>query len=247
MRQRFGRRIVIRQNQRRIRLAALHGDPHGHLSDRRTRQTRRSGQRLARQYDMHAKRPTLTNQPVQQHRAIGRQPVVTNEQLLKLVDDQHHPRHGRPGLIAVIAQRRRRSRPKRLAATLQFPVQRLQHAPAKLPFALDPDHPCVGQLGIGVPFQFHALFEIQQIELQLIGRIVIRTGRNDAVQQRRLSAASLAGDQDMLSHAVAEFQRQRPPRPLRTDRNRQPTPAVALSAKEDAIEDAGLPDRFAAG
>ena len=75
-------------------------------------------------------------------------PVVLDEELLELVDDQQDPRHAassgrasRKPLRSCTPTSRNRS-PRRL----QLGVEPLQHAEAELPLALDGDDPGVRQL-----------------------------------------------------------------------------------------------------
>ena len=165
-----GGRVVLAQDQVGVGLAALQGDAHGHLAERRPRQRIRAAQRLRAEDDVHAEGTTLANQPVQQQRDLLRDLVVLDEELLELVDDQQDARHGHVGLgLAIAGQVLAAQLPVDLAAFLQLDVQPLEHAQAELAFALDRDDPGVGQLHRGVHLELDAFLEVDQVQLELVG------------------------------------------------------------------------------
>ena len=97
---------------------------------------------------MHAERPALPHQPVQQQGGVLGDLVVLDEQLLKLIDDQQR-------CAATVASGSASRNPARsctprlaehIAAALQLGVEPLQHAQAELALALDGDHAGVRQL-----------------------------------------------------------------------------------------------------
>ena len=71
-----------------VGLAALQGDPHGHLAERAPRQRERPAEGLRAEQDVDAERPALPDQAVEQERGLLRELVLLDEELLELVDDQ---------------------------------------------------------------------------------------------------------------------------------------------------------------
>ena len=109
-----GGRVVLAQDQVGVGLAALQGDPHGHLAQRAAGQRVGAAQGLRAQEDVDAEGPALADQAVEQQRDLLRDLVVLDEELLELVDDQQDARHRRArrsGLaiaVEVLARRPRR-------------------------------------------------------------------------------------------------------------------------------------------
>ena len=90
-----GGRVVLAEDQMRVRLAALQGDSHGHLPDRAAGQRIGSGQRLRPEQHVDAERAALADQSVEQQSGLLGQLVILDEKLLKLVDDQQQAGHRR--------------------------------------------------------------------------------------------------------------------------------------------------------
>ncbi len=63
-----------------------------------------------------------------------------------------------------------------------------------------------GKLQLGVGFEFDALLEVDEIELQFARAVVDRQVRDQGVHQRRLARTGLAGDQHVLRSALAQLQ-----------------------------------------
>ena len=64
-----------------------------------------------------------------------------------------------------------------------------------------------GKRSVGVGFELDALLEVDEVELDLVGRVVERDVGDQRVQQRRLAGAGLAGDEHVLRRADAEAER----------------------------------------
>ncbi len=94
-----------------------------------------------------------------------------------------------------------------LAAPPQLLVEALQHADAEFALAFDGDDPRVRQPAGGVAFELDALFEVDQIELHLVGTVVQRQIGDQRVQQGRFAGARLAGDDRVLRRTDAQPQR----------------------------------------
>ena len=75
-----------------VGLAALEGDPDGHLAQGRPGQGVGPAQRLRAEVDVDAERPALPDQAVEQERRLLGELVLLDEELLELVDDQQDPR-----------------------------------------------------------------------------------------------------------------------------------------------------------
>ena len=154
---------------------------------------------------MYAERPALPHEPIQQQpRPLG-QPIVLGEQLLELVDEQQRARHGLAGIRPAVARQvLHLGGPEQLAAPVHHAVQPLQHAQSELAVRLDGDRPRVGQVVRGVGLELHALLEVDQVELDLVGAVPQRQVGDEHVQQRGLARAGLPGDEHVLRHAAAE-------------------------------------------
>jgi len=76
----------------RIVLAALQGNPHGHLVDGAARQRVGAAQGLRAEQDVKPKRPALADQAVQQQGGFLRQAVVLDKELLEFIHNQQNPR-----------------------------------------------------------------------------------------------------------------------------------------------------------
>ena len=146
-RQQPGGRVVLAQNQVRVGLAALQGDAHRHLVDRAARQRVGPAERLRAEQHVHAERPALPHQAVEQQRRLLGDLVVLDEELLELVDDQQDARQRLRRLLGLrIAVQVLHARlAEAFAADLQLGVQPLQHAQAELALALDGDDAGVRQ------------------------------------------------------------------------------------------------------
>ncbi len=156
---------------------------------------------------MHTEGTSLPHQAIQKQSDFLRDLVVLDEELLKLVDDQEHARHGDlgPGL-AIAGQVLTAELPVDLAALPQLDVQPLEHAQAEFAFALDGDDSRVRQLHRGVDLELDAFLEVDQVELELVGAVSQRSIGDQGVQHRRLAGARLAGGQHVLRRAFAELQ-----------------------------------------
>ena len=84
--------------------------------------------------------------PVQQQRRRLRNPVVLDEELLELINDQQRPRD-RLGAAGPLVARDvlHAELAEQVAAVLQFVIHPLQDAQAELAVALDGHHPRMGQ------------------------------------------------------------------------------------------------------
>ena len=220
-----GGRVVLAQNQVTISLRALQRDAHRHLPHRAPRQRVGPAQRLRPEQHVHAERPPLSHQAVQQQPRVLGDLVVFGEELLKLVDHQQRPGHRLvpPGLHerrACRADGLHAEIAEQITPPLQLVVEPVQHAEPELTVALHRDRPSVRQARVHavarVGLELHALFEVHQIELELVRAVPQRPGRDHHVQKRRLARARLARDQHVLARALAqrellELGRPRPP------------------------------------
>ena len=86
----------------RVGLAALQGDPHGHLAQRAPGQGEGAAEALRAEEDVDAERPALADQAVEPERGLLGELVLLDEELLELVDDQQDAgQGGRAGGVAV--------------------------------------------------------------------------------------------------------------------------------------------------
>src|SRR5690606_13823280 len=92
-REQSGRGVVFAQNQVGVGLAALQGDAHRHLSDRRSSQRISTAERLRTEHNMDARCPPMSHKPVEQQRSRLRISVDFGEDLLDLVDDEENAWH----------------------------------------------------------------------------------------------------------------------------------------------------------
>ena len=142
-----GRGVVLAEDQVGVGLAALQGDPHGHLAERGPRQRIGAAQGLRAEVDVNAEGSALAHQAVQQQRDFLRDLVVLDEELLKLVDDEQDARHGHVGAgIAKALEVLHADFPVQVAAALELEVQPLEHAEPEFTLALDGDDLGVRQL-----------------------------------------------------------------------------------------------------
>ena len=85
--------VVLAQDQVGVRLAALERDPHRHLAERAAGQREGAAQGLRAEVDVDAEGTALADEAVEQQADVLRDPVVLDEELLELVDDEQDPRH----------------------------------------------------------------------------------------------------------------------------------------------------------
>lgn len=173
---------------------------------------------------MHPERPALPHEAVEQQPGVLGDLVVLGEDLLELVDDQHRAREGfvlsggfecvaggPDGLHAQVAEQ--------VAPADEFVVEALEDAEPEFAVGLDRDGAGVGEPAPGVGLELDALLEVHEVELELVGAIPQRPGRDHDVQQRGLARARFAGDQGVLAGAFAEreFLQTRRARPAQRD------------------------------
>ena len=119
---------------------------------------------------MHAKRATLANQAIEQHRRALRNAIVVEKELLEFVDDQHDSRQthawANPAETSDVLHARFA---KQLAATGEFCVKTLEHAESELTIGLDGHSARVRQSALRVGLELDALLEVDQPELDLVG------------------------------------------------------------------------------
>ena len=80
----------------------------------------------------------------------------------------------------------------------------MQHAECEFAVAFDRDDPRVRQALGGVALEFHALFEIYQIEFHLLGTAPQREVGDDDVKQSGLARAGFARDERVLASPLAD-------------------------------------------
>ena len=78
-----------------------------------------------------------------------------------------------------------------------------------------------------VRFEFDALLEVDQVELDLVGAVHQRRVRDEAVQERRLAGARLAATSKCCDVPLPKPHRLQPPRAGPADRHDQLLAAVA--------------------
>ena len=93
---------------------------------------------------------------------------------------------------------------EKVTASFEFLVHPFEHAQSKLAVALDSHHPRVRKPAGGVTFEFDALLEIDQAELDLIGAAPQREVGDDDMEERGLAGTGLARNENMLPGAPAQ-------------------------------------------
>src|SRR5690606_1650191 len=86
----------------------------------------------------------------------------------------------------------------------QLLVEALQHAQSELAVAFDGDDAGVGETVVSVAFELDALLEVDEVELDLVGRTPEGEVADDDVEEGRFPRAGLACDEGMLAGALAE-------------------------------------------
>ena len=203
-----GRRVVLAEDQVRVRLASTASAIRIAIwAEGRPGQPVGPAERLRAEVDVDAEGSALADEPVEQERGVLGELVVLDEELLELVDQEQDPREVLVGPgRAVAGDVLRGDGAVHLAATLQLDVEPLEDAQAELALALDGDDPGVGQLVDGVGLELDALLEVDQVELDLLRAVPEGDVGDQGVEQRRLTGAGLAGDQDVLRRALAELE-----------------------------------------
>ena len=115
----------------------------------------------------------LPHQPVEKQRRVLRDLVVLDEQLVKLVDDQQNPRQLSPsrstaGTPPDLARRLRGTDRRADAARHRAAAK---HGEPKLALAFDRHDARVRQLVRGIGLELHALLEVDQVQLDLVGAV----------------------------------------------------------------------------
>ena len=132
-------------------------------------------ERLGAQQDVDAEGATLPDEPVEQQGGFLGDLVVVDEELLELVDDQQDARHRADRRRWIVPRYPARSwtpaGAEDLAALLHLHIEPLEDAQAELPLALDGDHPGVREVVARVGLELDALLEVDQVELDLVGRV----------------------------------------------------------------------------
>ena len=202
-----GRGVVVAEDQVRVRLAALERDPHAHLSERASGERVGAAEGLRTEQDVDAEGAALPHEPVQDQRRVLPDLVILDKELLELIDHQQCPRHRLPVISFEVARQILHAElAEDLASVLELVVQTLKHAETELAIALDGDGAGVGQAVHGIRLEFHALLEVDQVELDLVRTVPERKVGDEHVQQRGLSGAGLARDQRMLVGALPQRQ-----------------------------------------
>ncbi len=133
---------------------------------------------------MDAEGASLADEAIEQQRGFLSDLVVFDEELLKLVHDQHDARQRRrAGRVAVAVEVLHARVAEPIGAGPHLVVELLKHAHAELAFALDRDHARMRQFLCGIDLEFHTLLEVNQIQIDLIGAIIQREVGNQGVQQ----------------------------------------------------------------
>ena len=91
-----------------------------------------------------------------------------------------------------------------IAAALQLFIDSLEHAKREFAVGLDGDDAGVRQALFCVALELDALFEIDEVELDLLGRTGEREIRDDDVEERRFAGTGFACEERVLAGAFAD-------------------------------------------
>ena len=179
-----GGHVVVGQDQHGVLLVAGKGDPHAHLSHRRSIQRVGAAERLGPEQHVHPEGTPLSDEAVEEERRILADLVVVDEELLELVDHEEDPRHRLLGTTASPAREVLDAlRPESLASRGEFLVESLQHGEAEFAIALDGHGACVREPVGGVGLELDALLEVDEMELDLVGRVPAGEVRDEGVSR----------------------------------------------------------------
>ena len=156
---------------------------------------------------MDAEGAALAHDAVEKQRGGLGDGIVIDEELLELINQKQGAGHGLLAPGALVAGNVLHSQlAEDVAAALEFVVHPLKHAEAEFAVALNGDDAGMGQLLGGIALEFHALLEVNEVELDLVRAARQREVGDDDVEQGGLAGTGLACEQRMLARAFADGQ-----------------------------------------
>ena len=204
-RQQARRGIAVVHDEVRVGFVALQRDANDHLPERGACERIRAAEALRSEQHVNAKRASLPHDAIEEQRGRLRDGVVLDEEFLELINEQQRARHRLRRAAALVAGDILAAEPAEdVAAPFQFLVHALKHAERKLAITFNRHDPRVRQAFRGVALELDALLEIYEIELDLIGAAREGEVRDDDVEERGFSRASLAREKPVLARAFAD-------------------------------------------
>ncbi len=162
------RGVIVVHDEIGVGLVALQRDADDHLPQRGARQRVGAAERLRAEKHVDAERAALAHDAVEEKRRSLGDGIVLDEKLLELVDDQQRAREFLGAARALVAGHVLDAQlAEEIAAPAQFLVHALEHAQGEFAVALDGDDARVRQPLLGVAFEFDALLEVDEVELDL--------------------------------------------------------------------------------
>lgn len=199
------RGVVVIHDQVGVGLVALKGDADDHLAERGAGHGVGAAEGLRTEQHMDAEGAALADDAVEQQRGGLGDFVILDEQFLELVDDEQRAGDGLGAAFALVTGDVLDAElAEHVAAALQFFIEPLEHAEAEFAVALDGDDARVGQAFRAVAFELDALFEVDEVELDLLGTAPEREVGDDDVEEGGFAGTGFAGEQRVLACALAD-------------------------------------------
>src|SRR5690606_5462870 len=181
---------------------------HRHLPEGGSAEAGLPADRLAAEDDMDAEGAALADEAVDEQGGVLRELVVLAEHLLELVDDEQDARHPLIRTRATVGgDVLHAGGAEEVAAPGELLVEALEDTESELAIRLHGDRPCVRKLGGRVGLELHATLEVDEVKLELVGRVPEGEVGDERVQQRALARTGLARDERVLRNTVAEAER----------------------------------------
>jgi hypothetical protein len=197
--------VVIVHDEEGIGFIALEGDADDHLTEGGSCEGVGAAEGLGSEDDVDSEGAALADEAIEEEGGVLGDAVVFSEELLELVDEEEGAGQGfGVGCAEVSGEVLDTELAEEIAAVAEFVVDTLQHAKAELPIAFDGDDAGMGELVSGVAFELDALFEVDEVELDLGGVGPEGEVGDEHVEEGRLAGAGFAGDEDVLAGAFSE-------------------------------------------
>ena len=154
---------------------------------------------------MDAEGPTLTDDAVKEDAGILGDVIVFDKEFLEFVNDEEGAGDGLFATSLFVTGNVLYSKfAEHVATALELLVDTLEDAEAELAITLDGDDFGVGELVGGVALEFDALFEVDEVEFDVIRICCECEIGDDDVEEGGLPGPGLAGEEGVLAGAFAD-------------------------------------------
>ena len=197
--------VAIIHDEIGVGFVALKGDADDHLSEGGAGERISATEGLGAEDDMDAKGAALADDAVEEEGGGLGDGIVIDKKLLKFVDEEEGTREGFGATGASISGEVLDAEfAKKIPAAFEFIVDALEDAEGEFAITFDGDDAGVGEAFFGVAFEFDAFFEIDEIELYLIGGAGEGEVGDDDMEEGGFAGTGFAGEEGVLAGAFSD-------------------------------------------